>query len=234
VTLQTRLILVVMSTLLLVAVALIGLGWMAQNSVEERFRHATISRQDVLWREIVFGQPELMTASTSGLTRNEVALHALQDNNPSRVAANAMPTYNRLSAASVLTKLQLTDLDGAVLFSTPHLLMGKTKKALVLEALQQGKVKQGIARDDDGELVALLVFPLYLRGKPIGAGIFARSLQDALNDFKRKRRAEAFIVRQDSGAEYATDALLLSHLKPDLPALGTQSFNIYQLHDNVA
>lgn len=175
-TLQTRLILVVMSTLLLVAVALIGLGWMAQNSVEERFRHATISRQDVLWREIVSGQLELMTASTSGLTRNEGALHALQDNNPSRVAANAMPTYNRLSAASVLTKLQLTDLDGAVLFSTPHLLMGKTKKALVLEALQQGKVKQGIARDDDGELVALLVFPLYLRGKPIGAGIFARSL----------------------------------------------------------
>jgi signal transduction histidine kinase/DNA-binding response OmpR family regulator len=233
VTLQTRLILVVMSTLLLVAVALIGLGWMAQNSVEERFRHATISRQDVLWREIVSGQLELMTASTSGLTRNEGALHALQDNNPSRVAANAMPTYNRLSAASILTKLQLTDLDGAVLFSTPHLLMGKTKKALVLEALQQGKVKQGIERDDDGELVALLVFPLYLRGKPIGAGIFARSLQDALNDFKRKRRAEAFIVRQDGGAEYATDALLLSHLKPDLPALGTQSFNIYQLHDNV-
>jgi len=94
-----------MSTLLLVAVALIGLGWMAQNSVEERFRHATISRQDVLWREIVSGQLELMTASTSGLTRNDAALHALQDNNPSMVAANAMPTYNRLSAASVLTKL---------------------------------------------------------------------------------------------------------------------------------
>ena len=70
-TLQTRLILVVMSTLLGVAVALIGLGWMAQNSVEERFRHATISRQDVLWGEIVSGQLELMTASTSGLTRNE-------------------------------------------------------------------------------------------------------------------------------------------------------------------
>ena len=66
VTLQTRLILVVMSTLLLVAVALIGLGWMAQNSVEERFRHAIISRQDVLWREIVSGQLELMTANTSG------------------------------------------------------------------------------------------------------------------------------------------------------------------------
>jgi methyl-accepting chemotaxis protein len=183
--LQTRLILVVMSTLLLVAVALIGLGWMAQNSIEERFRHATISRQDVLWREIVSGQLELMTASTSGLTRNEGALHALQDNNPSRVAANAMPTYNRLSAASVLTKLQLTDLDGAVLFSTPHLLMGKTKKALVLEALQQGKVKQGIARDDDGELVALLVFPLYLRGKPIGAGIFASMVRQCAARVRR-------------------------------------------------
>ena len=232
-TLQTRLILVVMSTLLLVAVALIGLGWMAQNSIEERFRHATISRQDALWRAIVSSQLELMSANTAGLTRNEGALQALYENNLDGLAANAMPTYNRLSAASVLTKLQLADLAGAVLFSTPHQLTGKTGKALVLEALQEGKVKHGIERDDDGALVALLVFPLYLRGKPIGAGIFARSLQDALDDFKRKRRAEAFILRQDGGAEYATDALLLNQLKPDLPALGTESFNIYQLHDNV-
>ena len=120
-TLQTRLIFVVMSTLLVVVGSLIGLGWMAQNSVEERFRHATISRQDVLWREIISGQLELMTASISGLTRNEGALQALNEHDPSRLAANATPTYNRLSAASVLTKLQVTELDGAVLFSTPHL-----------------------------------------------------------------------------------------------------------------
>jgi signal transduction histidine kinase/DNA-binding response OmpR family regulator len=233
VTLQTRLILVVMSTLLVVAASLIGMGWMAQNRVEERFRQATISRQDVLWREIVSGQLELMTGSTSGLTRNEAALQALHAHDPSRLAASAMPTYNRLSAGSVLTKLLVTDLDGAVVFSTPHLLTGQTKLSLVLTALQQGKVKQGIERDDDGELVALLVFPLYLRGKPIGAGVFARSLQDALKDFSRKRHAEAFIVSQDGGAEYATDARLFSYLKPDLPVLGTLSFKIYQLNDKV-
>src|SRR5262249_31481808 len=163
----------------------------------------------------------------------EGALRALHENDPSGLAANAMPTYNRLSAASVLTKLQLTDLGGAVLFSTPHLLTGKTKIPLVLVALHEGKVKQGIERDDDGELVALLVFPLYLRGKPVGAGVFARSLQDALHDFKRKRHAEAFILHQGGGAEYTTDAQLLNHLKPDLPEPGTQSFNIYQLHNKV-
>ena len=116
---------------------------MAQNSVEERFRHATISRQDVLWREIISGQLELMTASISGLTRNEGALQALNEHDPSRLAANATPTYNRLSAASVLTKLQLTELDGTVLFSTPHLSPGKTSKGLVLEALaaRQGETR---------------------------------------------------------------------------------------------
>jgi signal transduction histidine kinase/DNA-binding response OmpR family regulator len=233
VTLQTRLILVVMSTLLIVAGALISLGWMAQNSVEERFRHATIARQDVLWREIVSAQLDLMTANTSGLTRNEGALQALHERDPSRLAANALPTYNRLSAAAVLTKLQLTDLDGTVLFTAPHLSPAKTSKVLVLEALQQGKVRQGVERDDDGELVAVSVFPLYLRGKPIGAGIFARSLQDALTDFKRKRRAEAFILRPDGDAEYATDRVLLRQLKLDMPALGTEPFKIYQRHDNV-
>jgi signal transduction histidine kinase/DNA-binding response OmpR family regulator len=233
VTLQTRLILVVMSTLLIVAGALISLDWMAQNSVEERFRHATIARQDVLWREIVSSQLELMTANTSGLTRNEGALHALHDRDPSRLAAAALPTYNRLSAAAVLTKLQMTDLDGTVLFTAPHLSPGKTSKALVLEALRQGKVRQGVERDDDGGLVAVSVFPLYLRGKPIGAGIFARGLQDALTDFKRKRRAEAFILRPAGDAEYATDMLLLSQLKLDVPMLGTESFKLYQRQDDV-
>jgi methyl-accepting chemotaxis protein len=159
VTLQTRLLLVVMFTLLLVAASLIGLGRMAQNSVEERFRQVTISRQNVLWREIVSGQLELMTSSTSGLTRNEGALRALHERDLSSLATNAIPTYNRLSAASVLTKLQLADLDGVILFSTPHVSTGGTKKALVLEALHDGKMKQGIERDDDGELVALLAFP---------------------------------------------------------------------------
>jgi signal transduction histidine kinase/DNA-binding response OmpR family regulator len=233
VTLQTRLILVVLSTLLLVVVSLIGMGWMAQNSVEERFRQVTISRQDVLWREIVSGQLELMTSSIAGLTRNNGALQALHDNDLGELAANAMPTYNRLSTASVLTKLQLTDLNGVVLFSTPQVVTGRTKKALVLEALREGKVKQGIERDDDEELVELLVFPLYLRGKPIGAGVFARSLQHAINDFKRKRHAEAFILRQDGSTEYGTDMELLSHLKPAVPAPGSQSFKVYQLNDNV-
>ena len=58
----------------------------------------------------------------------------------------------------------------------------------MFEALQQGKVKHGIERDDDGELVEVLVFPPYLVGKTDRGGDFARSLQEALNDFKRKRR----------------------------------------------
>jgi signal transduction histidine kinase/CheY-like chemotaxis protein len=233
VTLQTRLILVGLSTLLLVVVSLIGMGWMAQNSVEERFRQVTISGQDVLWREIVSGQLELMTANIAGLTRNNGALQALHANELDELAANALPTYNRLSAASVLTKLQLTDLHGVVLFSTPRVSTGRTKKALVLEALREGKVKQGVERDDDGELVELLVFPLYLRGKPIGAGVFARSLQDAIKDFKRKRHAEAFILRPDGSPEYATNTDLLSQLKLAVAAPGSQSFNVYQLHGNV-
>jgi signal transduction histidine kinase/DNA-binding response OmpR family regulator len=233
VTIQTRLILVVLSTLLLVVASLIGMGWMAQNSVEERFRQVTISRQDVLWREIVSGQLELMTSSMAGLTRNQGALQALHEHDLGELAANAIPTYNRLSAASVLSKLQLTDLHGVVLFSTPQLATGRTQKALVFEVLREGKVKQGIERDDDGELVELLVFPLYLQGKPIGAGVFARSLQDAINDFKRKRHAETFILRQDGSAEYATNAAILSHLKPEMPALGSQSFKVYQLDGSV-
>jgi hypothetical protein len=42
-TLRTRLILVVMATILLLVASLIAAGWLAQNKVEDRLHQVTIS-----------------------------------------------------------------------------------------------------------------------------------------------------------------------------------------------
>ena len=232
-TLRTHLILVVISTILVVAVSLITAGWMAQNAVEERFRQVTIASKESLWREIVSGQLDLMAFNVPGLTRNREALQALQHADPSALAESATSTYNRLSASRVLTKLQMADPDGRVLFAAPHAFTGQTRKALVLEALHEGKVKYGIERDDDDELVALLVFPLYVQGHLIGAGVFARNLQAALDDFERKNDADAFILSRAGVAEYPTSDAKLARLKLELPALETSSLRTYTEDDRV-
>ncbi len=231
--LQTRIVLAALSTLLLGAVLLIESGWVAQSHIEARFREATIAGKEVLWEKIVFSQFNLMASSVTDLTRHRAALQALQQADRPGLAESATPTYNRLSASHVLTKLQMTDLHGTVLFSAPQAFLGKTEKGLVFKAVREGKVQRGIARDDDGELVALFVFPLYVSGTPVGTGVFARSLQDALDDFKRHNKSEVFLLTPQGAAEGGTDPALLARLQLDVPRLGSPSFQITTLDSKV-
>ncbi len=231
--LQTRIVLAALATFLLGAVVLLVTGGVIQSHVEARFREATISGNEVLWEKIVFSQFNLMASSVADLTRNRAALQALQQADRPGLAESATPTYNRLSASTVLTKLQMTDLNGTVWFSAPQAFLGQTAKGLVLQAVREGKVQRGIARDDDGELVALFVFPLYVSGKPVGTGVFARGLQDALDDFKRHNKSEVFLLTPHGAAEGGTDPALLTRLKLDVPRLGSPSFHITTLDSKV-
>jgi len=225
-TLRTRVILGAVSTILLVVVALVAASRIAQRNVEERFWRATITGKDALWRQIVSSQLDHMLTNVPGLTRNAEALRALHSTEPAVLAESAQPLYNRLRASHVLTRLQMTDTNGLVRFSMPQALTGTSQKGMVLEALRQGKIQRGVERADDGELLAVLAFPLYIKGKAIGAGVFARSLQAALDDFRRNDKAEAFIINQAGQAEYATDDQLLSQLKLALPVLGNQAWRV--------
>src|SRR5438093_3665612 len=199
--------------------------------------------KDALWRQIVSSQLDHMLANMSGLTRNAEVLRALQSTEPVVLAGSAQPLYNRLRASQVLTQLQITDLNGLVRFSMPQALTGTRQKGMVLEAVGQGKIQRGVERDEDGELLAVLAFPLYVHGKAAGAGVFARSLQAALEDFARNDQSEAFILNQAGKAEYVTDGQLLPQLKLALPVLGNQAWYVtrrdqkayavvvHQLHD---
>ncbi|HEY7491581.1 MAG TPA: response regulator [Candidatus Tectomicrobia bacterium] len=228
-TLRVRVTLVAISAILLVVVALVVAGRIARKSVEDRFWQAIMTGKEVLWRQIVSSQLDHMLANVPGLTRNGEALRALQSTDRLVLAENAQPLYNRLMASQVLTRLQITDPDGLLLFSMPPVYTGTSRQELVLEALREGKIQRGVKRNDDGELLAFLVFPLYVRGKAVGAGVFARSLQVALDDFKRIDNSEAFIVNQAGKAEYATDSQLLSHLQLTWPMLGKHSLSVVGL-----
>jgi len=214
------------STICLVVVALVAASWIAQRNVEARFWQATMTGKDALWRQIVSSQLDHMLAHMSGLTRNAEVLRALQSTEPAVLAESAQPLYNRLRASQVLTRLQMTDLNGLVRFSMPQALTGTHQKGMVLEAVRQGKIQRGVERDEEGELLTVLAFPLYVQGKAVGAGVFARSLQVALEDFARNDQSEAFILNQAGKAEYVTDGQLLPQLKLALPVLGNQAWYV--------
>ncbi len=218
--LKARINLAVVAIILLVAVTTIVTGSISRNQIEERFEEATQTGKQVLWRKIILIQYEHMQNGSSSLIRDRATRKALRARDTEKLAESAQTTFNLLNASHVLDRMQLTDVDGNVLFSAPSAFSGKTRKTLVQKALSEGKIVSGLERDDDGKLMASVAFPLSIRGKKIGVGVFSSQLDHAIEDFKASEGSDVFIVNDNGALEYATDAEIFKDLEFELPAPG--------------
>ena len=211
-TLRCRITLVAVFVTLLVAATLIATAQIAQNEIERRFTEATTTAKTVLWKKITASQLDAMESQVSTLARDRDTRKALKSGNYSALPESASTAFNLLSTSRVLSRLQITDLEGQVVFSAPRVVSAKTVKTLATEALKEGATKRGLERDDDGTLVAEVAFPLYSRGKVIGTGVYMRELEEAVAEFKLNDDSEVFIVSTSGREEYATTDQMLSRL----------------------
>jgi methyl-accepting chemotaxis protein len=217
--------------MLLVAATLVATNRLSQAHLKDMFSEATITGKSVLWKKIISGQLENMIPGSSALARDRATRNALRDKDVDTLQESASTTFNLLTASNVITRMQLVSLDSQVLYSAPESYGTTTGKGLVRAALETGKVARGIERDDDGRLVAVVAFPLFIRGQTIGIGVFARELQDAIQDFKVNDGSEVAIVDVQGRSEYSTTAGLLEKLAVDMPALGESSLQVATLDD---
>jgi methyl-accepting chemotaxis protein len=230
-TLKARINIAAVTSILLVAVTLLVFGKLIENSVEARFQEASITGKTALWQKIITSQLDHMGSNTSSIARDRETLKALKVGDTALLAENVVTTYNMLSAGGILTKLQIANLKGRILFSAPDNFEGNTRKTLATLALKEGKVMRGIERDDDGKLYVNLAFPVYVRGKPVGVALYMNDLQSAIEDFKLNDKSDTFILNAKGSREYATDKNLLEQLDLALPALGSQSMAVAKLGD---
>ncbi|MBN4080563.1 hypothetical protein JYT31_02755, partial [Beggiatoa alba] len=223
---------VIMAGIVLVVMTLIISNWLSIKEVQERFIAATITGKSVLWKKIITSQLDHMETGSPAVTRDRETLLALKKGTLDEFGEGEGPQtlYNRLSTTGVLDKLQLTDTTGRVKLSFPDDFRGITQKLIVKGALAEGKINRGIERDDDGQLVVASAFPLFVRGKRIGVGIFARGLQPSLIDFKANDGSDVFVLDPQGGLEYATDKNLFSMINLTLPTLGEQSLSVSKLN----
>ena len=224
--LRTKVTTGAVAMILLVAISQIGTSLYSEKQVQSMFEEATIDGKTNLWKKIISGQLELMIPGTSALARDRATRNALRDKDVITLKESAATSFNLLSASNVITRMQLISLDGNVLFSAPNNFSGKTNKAIIDAALESGKIERGIARDDDGKLVAVVAFPMFIRGKSIGIGMFARNLTEAIADFKANDDSEIIIVNNAGITEYTTNNELLEKLNVDLPPLGETSLQV--------
>jgi len=231
VNLRTKVVASAASMILLVAISLIGTSFYSSTQLQNMFEEATIDGKATLWKKIIAGQLELMIPGTSALARDRATRNALRDKDVATLKESAATSFNLLSASNVITRMQLVSLNGNVLYSAPNEFSGRTNKAIVTSALNSGKIERGIARDDDGKLVAVVAFPMFVRGQPIGVGVFARNLEEAIADFKTNDHSEIIIVNNNGKTEYATNNELLEKLQIELPALGENSLQVASMDE---
>jgi methyl-accepting chemotaxis protein len=229
-TLRARIILVAVSVMLLATISQIVASFMVQGEVEDRFREATITGKTVLWGKIIASQLDHMQASTLSLTRDKDTQDALLKDDLKALNESVKTTYNLLSASNVLTKLMVVDENGRILVSLPGERSGETGMQLPRDARKEGRVKRGVERDDSGELVAAVAFPMYVRGKVAGTGVFMRGAQAAIDDFKHNDKSEVFVLAGDGKVEVSTHAEMAAQLG-SAPPLGKQRLDKRRIGD---
>lgn len=230
-TLGTRISFVAASTILCVVAIIIINARMSIAEIEQRFRDEAIAGRTVLWSKIISGESDRMLANVQSLIRDRDTLKALKEKDTASLSEHAITTYNLLSSSGVLSRFQIVDMSGDVLFSAPTEFSGATQKHTVKTVLETGQASHGLERDDDSALVVSAAFPLYSRGKQIGVGVYMRNLQAALEDFSKNDHSENFIIDINGDQIYATRAEMYAGLQVSLPEVSQYSVSMNALAD---
>lgn len=217
---RTRLTVVAVSVVLLVAVVLIGLGYRAQAAAEARYVASVIAAKQLLWDQLVTRAQEKMAVHTKAVTRDSTAMKALRKGNHDVVAEQMATTHNMLSAEGAIDRLQLLDTQASYLAALPQPLEGVSGKSLVRLALDQSKPVSGVNRDDDGSLQVITAFPVFARGKMRGVAVYSQDVQRLLDTFQAKDGSDVFVFGPEGELKAAAGANTLEMKQS--PAVATE------------
>jgi len=202
--LRTRITIAALSGALMVALVVGGAGRFSLSLFEEKTVEQSLRYQGILWKKIAASAAEGMEANFSGLTRNRDLQKAVRNGDAAATKEAAFTTFNRLNMGKILDRLEVSDLEGNILFSSHPENSGKTSKSVVLAAARETKIAKGIVVDDDNAIIVATAFPLFYRGKPIGVGVYGRTIQSALDDYKANSGSDIFALREDGSMAYGT------------------------------
>jgi methyl-accepting chemotaxis protein len=219
-TIKLRLVLALLMVVTISVVATFLLKQISIGLAEQRYNALLIESQQQLWTKIIDSHYASMATAMQALTRNRDLIRALSEKNREVIDGQMRPTFTRLVGSELITSLQLVSAQGEFLFTAPNAISGQSRKALTQQVLSDREIRRDLVRDEEGRLVAALIFPLFQRGQVVGAVILVHDLQRATDELKRLTGAEIQILSPSSHSEYHTTADLERHLR-QLPPLAS-------------
>ncbi|MES9992431.1 MAG: methyl-accepting chemotaxis protein [Candidatus Thiodiazotropha sp.] len=201
-TIRLRITIVTLIAILLITAVLVIAGNFSHQKEIDRFVQFSLNSKQVLWSQILARHTSEMSAFTKAITRDRVSQKAIKSGDLKKLREQISTTHNLFSSDGTLERLQILDLQGNYLASAPNQFSGKTDKQIVIQVAQKQEMLKGISRDDDGELQAVLAFPLYIRGKMKAVVVYSRDIQRILDDFQIGDLSDVFITTNNRQLQY--------------------------------
>jgi methyl-accepting chemotaxis protein len=174
----------------------------SHQTVVDRFVQFSLNSKQVLWNQIIARHTSEMSAYTKAITRDRVSQKAIKSGDLKKLREQINTTHNLFSSDGTLERLQVLDLEGNYLASAPNQFSGKTEKRIVKQVANSQEVAKGVSRDDDGQLQAVLAFPLYIRGKIKAVVVYSRDIRRILDDFQIGDMSDVFITDSNRRVQY--------------------------------
>lgn len=230
-TLRSRLVIFMSVSMVIIVLLMTIAGQMSLSQTQTRLEQSATAGQTLLWTKILNSQTDAMKAEMSSLTRDRSIRNALKNSTYDKLADNASTTFRRLVTSNILTSLVIYNPNLDDVFSESEQGGKAVDKTMLQKAIDTGKVAHGLTLSSTKNVLIQIAFPLHMRGKLVGIAVYARTLVDAINDYKFNANAEVAIKSANNQLQNATQNSLFGGL--GVPDSANDTYQVHHFNDRV-
>ncbi len=204
-TLKQRLLILTGATTILVA-AVVWLGGFIENSFQkDQITESYVSNTQALLRSVTTSRIKQLANESTGLTRNSDLMNLLKQPEAAAISEAAMPTFIRLQASQLLDQMIITDLSGNIMLNAPDNAGTPLSDSLLRQALSEKKTVYDYVGFSDGKSGILYAFPLFRRGKPVGAAAYIQYAESLATEIAESSATKVLIYDNAAKLTLTTD-----------------------------
>lgn len=168
--LRSKILLFAAGAVAITAALGVGERIVAQQAANERYGQALVTGGENVWAEVLNASYVKMSIAAKDLTRNRNLIKALYKEKPADVADAIQSIYNRLSTGGIISHIRIANLDGKLVYSSGS---STSDTPVIRAAIDSQEVVTATVVSEAGDVSLRYGFPLYRRGKIIGASSFS-------------------------------------------------------------
>ncbi|MEW5726312.1 MAG: SpoIIE family protein phosphatase, partial [Pseudomonadota bacterium] len=204
--LRTRVTLIVSVSYCILVAGLMFAGLKSEELADERYAQATLNGQEIFWRKLVENAVQRLESDSRTVAGAAELAQAVARRDPAAVLAVASPLADALRSRARITRFEVMDPTGELLYSSRSLLEPPTIDAGTVRTIVENRQPvRGVQQDASKTFTATVAFPLEAADSVAGVAVLAADLHPPLNEFKASTGADIFMVDRSARLSMGTD-----------------------------